>query len=109
MNAKSQFNINDRGWILEKSTLNKLILTEVIIEGISIDFSIDNQGELRPNVEYYVRKKTDKFLDDDFLNEEDIFANLEDLTAKMEMKFGTRQINFPKVYSLTEAKFNDAA
>ena len=109
MEVSSQFNINDRGWILEKSNLNKLILTEVIIEGISIDFSIDNQGELRPNVEYFVRKKTGKFLDDDFLNEEDIFANMQDLTAKMEMKFGIRQINFPKVYSLIDAKLNDAA
>lgn len=109
MDAKSQFNINDRGWILEKSTLNKLILTEVIIEGISIDFSVDNQGELRPNVEYFIRKKTGNFLDEDFLNEQDIFADFEDLTSKMEMKFDTRQINFPKVYSLIDAKLNDAA
>jgi hypothetical protein len=109
MNAKSQFNIHDRAWILEKSNFNKQILTEVIIEGISIDFSVDKEGELRPNVEYFVRKKTQNFLDDDFLNEQDVFADLEDLKAKMELKFEYRQVNFPKIYSLTNAQINDAA
>jgi hypothetical protein len=109
MDAKSQFNINDRGWILEKSTYNHQILTEIIVEGIAIDFGIDNQGEIIPHISYHIRKKTGKFLDDDFIDEQDIFADFADLTAKMEVKFKNRQINFPKIYSLTDDKISDAA
>jgi hypothetical protein len=109
MDAKSQFNISDRAWILIKSESGQLAISEVIIEGISIDFGIDKEGEVLPHISYYIRKKNGKHLDDDFIDEQEVFADFEDLKAKMETIFTNRIINFPKIYSLSDHKISDAA
>jgi hypothetical protein len=108
MDAKSQFNISDRAWILIKSESGQLAISEVI-EGISIDFGIDKEGEVLPHISYYIRKKNGKHLDDDFIDEQEVFADFEDLKAKMETIFTNRIINFPKIYSLSDHKISDAA
>jgi hypothetical protein len=106
MQACTKFNLLERAWTFGTGKENKQ-LVEVVIDTISMDFNIENDGDLVPTITYKIH--TPLYGDDWYVSEPELFADLEDFKTAMEKLFEMRKFNYPKIMPNISSEFKEVA
>jgi hypothetical protein len=107
MEICTKFNLMDRAWTWGKNDQSITFIHEVQIEGITVEFSVDDNGDVVPLTSYLVRKRIGG--DDIWLAESELFLDDSDLITHVSILFDNRKFAFPKVVPFGEDDFEKVA
>lgn len=106
MEVCTKFNLMDKVWTFGTGVENRTLI-QVQIEIVTVDFNINNDGDIEPQVTYKV--STPAYGDDVFLGENEVYRDFEDFTKSMETTFQQRKYKFPKMLNDIQEQTKEVA
>jgi hypothetical protein len=107
MEVCTKFSVLDRAFTWGKDEQSITFLQEVMIEGITINYDLDDNGEANPQTSYLVRKGLGE--DSIWIDEREVFENEKDFISNSQKMFENRKLTYPKIVDFQNQEVDKVA